>query len=1177
MRTPGSKEKIFSRGLPSGELFMTACFAIAVLIPASAFAGNYTTSISPSGAEVVSPITATFNIQDFGQRDYGTSCVTGFVPAEAVFNYWFGQGSDFNEISPVVVPTAEQIASGIYTATLNIPVGAQVDSIGAEFFLYAGGGGVKCGFYGNQPNGSSMEPWLTPILTVIAPPTTVIVSGGRGFINNAPSAIFTDFPPENVWHGAKTLSYYAVDHDQVPGGLRNKPIDVYYSDNSGMTWKELTRDGENSGKYVFDSAKLPDGNDYKVKITATDNFGVVAEAISANFSIDNSGPTFKVTLSPQTSIKETDNITLSVSASEDLKQAPEVTIAQKGAEPQTLVVSGARRSFSAAYTVLKGFPGEATISVKGADPTGNTGETVTSGKTFFIGRFGPPPPAIDSITDGQVFSVPSVIVSGRAEEAAEVILVLNGKTEIRVMPDENGQFVFKDIILSEANKGHNVVSISSIDKNGVPSVEAAFTLKLNKSPTISFSTVLSGTLSGKKEIKWLASDPNGDDLSYAVEYSVDGGKNWDIFVSGLIETAYELDTATLFDGADYRLKVTANDGAETVSAVSEKFTIYNGSALSLSGIPASGLITVTSPVFDGTATLAANKIASIKYSFDKEKWENVALADGKADSSRENFAIRFSTPLIDGKYNIVFEVEDERGGRIRAFRTFVIDTMPPIAPIVTYPVSGEAIDAGKDLDPSSGGIQINILGKSEAGAALEIMVNNRRYQTTGTNKGEFIFRNIALFSRGANRYFLSSADVAGNVTKSDGFIISNGPPAVAGIIPKAGGFIGGIAEIGWEAKDPDGDPLLSQIFYRKKGRDWTLLANDLSTTNFKWDASRLDNGEYGLKIVANDGLSDAFAESVPIFIDNTAPQIVIAAEKRIITNNIRTIFDGVASDKLSGVKYVEYSFDGDKWYKALVTEGYESAKAKFEFYWRGPLKDGSYMVRTRATDEAGNLGYSNTVEFVVDTSPPSIGGSMISSGALSLFPEEDGLIHILKDKPYKIALSASADAREVNLNTKDTVLKMDFDRSTALWRGELILPEIGEYPLTVHAKDEIGNSQIRAMPKLKVVDGGHVSNEQGGGPIAGATVAVQTFNAADNSWRIWDGRAFGQENPQTTDKDGRYGFLVPAGKYRLEIASGGFEGVRSQELTVKKNTFININIALAPTKGLIQKIMDYFK
>ena len=100
----------------NGKKKILILLSIFLVFPSLALAGNYTTSISPSGTSIPSPITATFNIQDFSEKDYpfpGSGCPADFVPAETQYNYWFDGGGDFNTISPPVTPTSEEIASGI--------------------------------------------------------------------------------------------------------------------------------------------------------------------------------------------------------------------------------------------------------------------------------------------------------------------------------------------------------------------------------------------------------------------------------------------------------------------------------------------------------------------------------------------------------------------------------------------------------------------------------------------------------------------------------------------------------------------------------------------------------------------------------------------------------------------------------------------------------------------------------------------------------------------------------------------------------------------------------------------------------------------------------------------------------------------------------------------------------
>lgn len=1019
-------------------------------------------------------------------------------------------------------------------------------------------------------------PVSTPAPVPVSTPAPASKFITKEIANDPPSIAFTGLPKEKVWHGKKDISYLAADANPLPGGLRNKPIDIYYSDNNGISWKDFLRDEANAGVYAFDSSQLPDGDNYKIKMTATDGYGLVAEAISNSFAVDNTGPNFKVVISPPPPIKEKDNLVLTIISSEELKQVPEVQIIQKGAEPQTLVVKGAWKDFSAAYTVLKGYLGEAVILIKGSDLAGSSGETIISGKTFSVGRLGPPAPTIDDPVDGQIFSGPNIRVSGRAEAAAEIALVLNGQQEFKTKPRDKGLFVFENIVLSDLNNGLNTLNVLGIDQAGVRSDEASVSLKLNKPPKISLIPPISGTLSGKKEIKWLASDPNNDKLSYSMEYSIDG-KNWDILAAGLIEDFYELDTASLFDGPGHRLKVIASDAVETAEVISEEFTVANNFYFSISNIPPNYLLNTTLPVFNGLIKLPRNKLVSLKYSLDKEKWDNAVASDGQFYSAEEEFKIKIASPLIDGKYNLFIQAKDDQGNLIKTFKTFIVDTVPPIPPVITSPAAAEVIDGGKDVNPELGGIQIGVSGKSEAGASLDLTVNGRHYKIISTNKGEFFFKDVTFFNNGVNRFFLSSFDAIGNETKLDGYIISNTPPVISGLAPQAGDFIGRSAEIKWKVSDKDNNQITSQIFYRKKNKDWLIIAQDLTVNSFKWDTSALAEGEYGLKIAANDGFSETFVIIDKFFIDSVAPQISLETEVKPLANNIRTVFSGNARDNLSGIRYVEYSFDNTNWYKALITEGYESSKAKFEFYWRNPLADGSYKVRARASDGVGNLAYAEPINFSIDTSPPRIGSLLISSGNLILFPGAGGFINLFKDKSYKILLSASPDAREISLNVKNTVLKLNFNKAVSLWEGEFNLKEAGDYPLEINAKDEAGNFQSKEAVKLRIINSGYAYNKLNNERIQSAKITLYIFNEKINSWPVWDGKAFGQENPQETDETGQYGFLVSAGRYRLEIQKSGFGNARSKELEIKNNTLINIDIPLILKKGVIEKIMGYFK
>ena len=95
-------------------------------------------------------------------------------------------------------------------------------------------------------------------------------------------------------------------------------------------------------------------------------------------------------------------------------------------------------------------------------------------------------------------------------------------------------------------------------------------------PTVSFVSPNGGEeWSSTHLVEWNASDLDGDALRFVVQYSNDNGTTWNPITIGLNETSFELDTAILPPGEQYKLKVIVTDGVNTEQAISETFAIRN--------------------------------------------------------------------------------------------------------------------------------------------------------------------------------------------------------------------------------------------------------------------------------------------------------------------------------------------------------------------------------------------------------------------------------------------------------------------------------------------------------------------------------------------------------------------------------------------------------------------------
>lgn len=72
-----------------------------------------------------------------------------------------------------------------------------------------------------------------------------------------------------------------------------------------------------------------------------------------------------------------------------------------------------------------------------------------------------------------------------------------------------------------------------------------------------------------------------------------------------------------------------------------------------------------------------------------------------------------------------------------------------------------------------------------------------------------------------------------------------------------------------------------------------------------------------------------------------------------------------------------------------------------------------------------------------------------------------------------------------------------------------------------------------------LIDPSGIVTDTNGDPLAGVTVYCQVWK--DNQWVNFDAENYGQVNPQVTDKDGRYGWMVPEGEYRILAVKEGYQ------------------------------------
>ena len=119
--------------------------------------------------------------------------------------------------------------------------------------------------------------------------------------------------------------------------------------------------------------------------------------------------------------------------------------------------------------------------------------------------------------------------------------------------------------------------------------------------------------------------------------------------------------------------------------------------------------------------------------------------------------------------------------------------------------------------------------------------------------------------------------------------------------------------------------------------------------------------------------------------------------------------------------------------------------------------------------------------------------------------------------------------------------------------------------------DGSGNDMLTEMLLVAPYQEGMVMDRDGKA-LEGAEVALLygDFFGLDDLWtermELWQGPAYGQQNPQTTGADGKYAFHVQRGRYRLLVRKVGYQPFLSRPFTVQRPAWIGRDIIM--TKAL---------
>lgn len=360
---------------------------------------------------------------------------------------------------------------------------------------------------------------------------------------------------------------------------------------------------------------------------------------------------------------------------------------------------------------------------------------------------------------------------------------------------------------------------------------------------------------------------------------------------------------------------------------------------------------------------------------------------------------------------------------------------------------------------------------------------------------------------------------------------------------------------------------ISSIEYRIDNADWIQISPSDSNYNsssegFSLTLSRVDEGSHRISFRAKSDAnvytsSDSYVNN-DFIVATTPPRVIISPIKPNPTKNQTPTISVNASTTLSQIQSVELSIDNGKTWQIVSGSGknYTLKLAK--------LEDGNYPLIARATDTAGNVGRSQVFTLIVDTIPPIIGGGLFNIGPQSIPPLENGVMRLVSGVQARLVMSMKGGVTAAKVKIQDESFELIPQIGTNLWFADIKVAKPDNYQLKIDAVDGAENFSSRILGQITAENYGVITDKLTAKDIQRSIITVYYYHDESGNWFVWNGQSFGQQNPQTSDSSGHYSFMLPPGKYYLEIKAQGYRTVNSQIFETDTNLIVNSPITLQP-------------
>ncbi len=416
---------------------------------------------------------------------------------------------------------------------------------------------------------------------------------------------------------------------------------------------------------------------------------------------------------------------------------------------------------------------------------------------------------------------------------------------------------------------------------------------------------------------------------------------------------------------------------------------------------------------------------------------------------------------FDGTANVSVTGTDfagNTGNLVVGGGNFTVGINPPAKPTILKPYNNEKVT----------GKTITINGTIREDTTVNVTVNGKeKYTTKPNDKGEFVVPAVVLDknnTNGKNIINITSVDTFGAISEPVVLTVYHNIAPTVSLLEQPKTLLVGKTVLSVKGNDENGDSIRYAYEISEDTKNtpyiWKTIEN-IPIEKITFNTTKFVDGNYVLRVTADDGFTTAVSETVPVQIKNESSFFIRFYDGiHTVTKDSQVTMRGIVfADKKTlpfpTIKSLYYSInDGQNWNKVSALDGaFDSGEERFSVTITG-LKPGLYNTLWQTKDSKGTI--VNEVQPVIVDQTVPLAPKIISPEANKVLTNADNELKQKDVFTYSINGTSEPDSNVVLfVDGKTYSTKTSYDGIFKI--SNIVLLKHGVYSMKIFSEDEAKN------------------------------------------------------------------------------------------------------------------------